>query len=155
LTTGVATPIGSSGLSQTRGGGLAFDLTGTLYLSATGATGTLDTLDPSTGARTVGPTLTGAPNGGVSGRINAMAFSETGILYASNLDTTDVLGQLGPANLVTINVLTGQVTNIGALPGNTDAIAFFIVPEPATTVLLMVGAAGFVVMGVCRRRAHA
>jgi hypothetical protein len=49
LTTGASTPVGNAGLSTTAGGGLAFDEDGTLYLSATGTGGTLDTLNPTTG----------------------------------------------------------------------------------------------------------
>jgi hypothetical protein len=120
-TTGAATAVGSSGLTQTRGGGLAFSPSGLLYLSATSGTGTLDTLDPATGARTVGPTLTGAP---LADSINAMAFNSAGVLFASDSDRGS-----SPAtvHLVTIDPNTGAVSDVGALPGDTDAIA--IVPS--------------------------
>jgi IPTL-CTERM motif len=117
LATGVPTPLGASGIAGTTGGGLAINAVGTAFLSATGANGTLDTVNTATGAGTTGPALTGAP---FTAAMNSMAFNNGGVLFAVNSDTG------GPANttLVTINTTTGAVTNIGALPLNIDGLAF-------------------------------
>ncbi|MFL6514738.1 MAG: hypothetical protein ACJ8M1_06925, partial [Chthoniobacterales bacterium] len=91
LTTGAVTTVGSSGSNNTTGGGLAIDpTTGKAYVSFTGATpgttrGTLDQVNLGTGAITVGPALSGAPNdfGGVQGNgsMNSLAFNSSGVLY--------------------------------------------------------------------------
>jgi len=160
LTTGVATTIGNSGSTNTTGGGLAIDpTTGKAYVSFTGATpgatrGTLDQVNLGTGAVTVGPALSGAPNdfGGQQGNgtMNSLAFNSSGVLYAANSD------QLSPANveLVTINLVSGAVTDLFGLPENTDAIAFRLtpVPEPSTAGLILFGAVGATAVGFYRRR---
>ncbi|MEY2487236.1 MAG: hypothetical protein QOH39_2884 [Verrucomicrobiota bacterium] len=118
LGTGVSTVLGSSGLASTNGGGLAFDEGGTLYLSATGSSGTLDTLNPSKGTRTVGGSMTGAP---VAGSINAMAAN------GETLFGVDSDGSISrnSVHLVTISrgAAAATVTDIGLLPGDTDAIS--------------------------------
>ncbi|MEP6810120.1 MAG: PEP-CTERM sorting domain-containing protein [Chthoniobacterales bacterium] len=153
LTTGTATRIGNSGLSSTLGGGLAFNSVGELYLSATGSSGTLDTLDPNTGARTAGPGLSGgpfSPAGGPSGALNAMAFDSLGVLYA--LDSN----RGGPAlvHLVVIDPITGTITDLGSVADNMDALAFAPVPEPSSVAL---GAIGVLVLAglLWRKRARA
>jgi hypothetical protein len=117
LSTGAATPLGASGVTTKGGGGLAFSPSGTLYLSASGSSGTLDTLDPTTGVATTGPTLTGAP---ADGAMDALVFSPSGTLYAVNTDSS---GSPTTNFLVTINTTTGAVTSVGALPGDMDALS--------------------------------
>jgi len=122
LSTGAATAVGPTDLTSTTGGGLAFGPDGTLYVSAIGANGTLDTLNTATGARTAGPQMFGAPNAS-PGAMNAMKFGAAGILYAINSDqglttTTNNLVRINPAPA------SGTVTPIGpALPTNMDALA--------------------------------
>jgi PEP-CTERM motif-containing protein len=166
LTTGAATTVGSSGTSNTTGGGLAINpTTGNAYVSFTGAAssgpnppdaarGTLDRVNLANGSITIGPTLTGAPNdfGGNqdNGTFNSLAFNSSGVLFGANSD------QLLPANveLVTIDLVTGAVTDLFGLPENTDAIAFQLtaVPEPSTAGLILLGAIGAAVLGYYRRQ---
>jgi hypothetical protein len=142
LATGGLTRIGPTGMG-TPGGGLAFNPAGTLYAtSGLVASGTLDTLNPSTAARTPGPAITNAPHAGSLGAINALAFNSAGILYGSNSDRAQNGATVTNVDLIKIITATGVVTNIGALPGNTDAIAFsLLIPEPSSFYLLGVGAA--------------
>src|ERR1700730_846232 len=124
LTTGAATRVGTAYANTTTfGGGLAFSPSGTLYLSATGVQGSIDTLDPSTGTRTSGTPTTGAPF--ATGVFNAMAFSANGTLFAINQSSGSFDGYL-----VTINLNSGVVTQVGSLlPGNIDGVAF----DPGTS----------------------
>ena len=138
LTTGAATQVGPSGYTSVIGGGLAFSPTATLYVSAkdiNGTTGTIDTVDPLTGGVTTGPVLTNRPFGVA---LNALAFNAAGILYGNITDS----GSPATVDLVTIDPATGAIGDIGRLPGNSDALAFSvaIVPEPATWVLVGIGA---------------
>jgi hypothetical protein len=140
LASGALTLVGSTG--NQIGGGLAFNSSGALY-AARAAAGSLDTLDPSTGARTVGPTMTNAPFAANSPQavMNALAFNGANVLYGSNSDRAQNGATSVNVDLVTINTSTGVVTNIGALPVNIDAIAFGpAVPEPSSILLLGVGA---------------
>src|SRR4051812_49321462 len=166
LTTGIATTVGSSGSANTTGGGLAINATtGTAYVSFTGAApsgptppdvtrGTLDRVNLTNGSVTVGPTFSGAPNdfGGLQGNgtINSLAFTSSDVLFGANSD------QLSPANveLVTINIVTGAITDLFGLPDNTDAIAFQLtpVPEPSTAGLILFGAVGAAVLGYYRQQ---
>jgi sugar lactone lactonase YvrE len=91
------------------------------YVATTGGAGTLDVVDIRTGDLVTGPQLNGAP---FPDLINGLALQH-GILYAINTN----FGRSTQANLVTIDPQTGKVTNVGALPNDTDAIAF----GPATT----------------------
>lgn len=120
LVTGTATSLGASGLAAfSRGGGLAINGAGQGFVSITGTTpGTLDTVNTTTGAGTAGPAITGAPT---TDAMLAMAFSPGGVLFAVNSDRS---GSPTTDFLVTINTATGAVTSIGALPGDTDALAF-------------------------------
>jgi Ca2+-binding RTX toxin-like protein len=116
--TGAATPVGNSGI-VTFGSGLA-DVGGTLYYSGDGVTGELRTVNKATGVTTVVTTLHGAPSN--TDGIAAMAVDpDSGVLFAVALNDSDVIN---PAYLVTINTVTGEVTTIGALPNDFDAIAF-------------------------------
>lgn len=86
------------------------------YVATTGGAGTLDMVDTRTGDLVTGPQLTGAP---FPDLINGLALQH-GTLYAINTN----FGRSTQANLVSIDPQTGKVTNIGALPNDTDAIAF-------------------------------
>jgi hypothetical protein len=150
LGTAAATSIGSTG-ENPPGGGLAFNSLGALY-SAGIATGTVDTLNTSTGARTVGPTMTNAPHAGTLGAMMALGFSSANILYAPNSAREQNGATVTTVDLVTINTSTGLVTDIGSLPGNVDALAFGpAVPEPSSIALLGVGVA---IAAFLKRRAR-
>lgn len=98
-------------------GGMAVDSKGRFYVAATGAAGTLDTVDPSTGAITPGPAIQGAP---YPAGINSLSFSPAGVLYAVNTN----LGSPAATMLITIDPATGRVTPVSALPSDTDALVF-------------------------------
>jgi hypothetical protein len=49
-----------------------------------------------------------------------MILSPKGVLYAINTS----FGRATQANLITIDPRNGRVTNVGALPNDTDALAF-------------------------------
>lgn len=116
LETGNVTPIGNPGPAGPPAG-LAIDPVGIAYITPKGATGTIDTVDIGSGAQSTGPTLTGAP---FESNINSMTFTPSGLLLAVNSNA----GSPAAARLVTINVATGAVSNLGPLPDDTDALAF-------------------------------
>ena len=97
--------------------GIAIDPQGMVYVTAKGASGTLDNVDLATGALQVGPPLTGAP---FSTQINSMSFSPSGLLLAVNSNG----GSPANTRLVAINTATGAVATIGNLPDDCDALAF-------------------------------
>lgn len=97
--------------------GIAIDPNGMVYVTSKGANGTLDNVDLATGSLQVGPLLTGAP---FSTQINSMSFSPSGLLLAVNSNG----GSPATTRLVAINTASGAVTTIGALPDDTDALAF-------------------------------
>jgi hypothetical protein len=155
LATGVARPIGSPG-PPSETGGLTIGANGRAYLAATGATGSLDTIDTNTGAITKGPQLTGAPFGG----INSLTLAPGGSILAVNTN----LGSPANTVLVRIDVASGKVTQIGPLPNDTDALAFVERPwkledllssRRALTLIAALVVAGFVVaffLGTRRRQ---
>jgi hypothetical protein len=151
LTTGVATAVGSSGISGViQGVGVAANSAGQLFGSPTGANGPLVQYNKSTGAATNGPTLTGAP--APTGSISAMAFNSGGTLYAVDIDN-NIASR--PTDLVTINTVTGAVTNIGPSVNFLDAIVFYnpmAIPEPTTTALLGAGLVFLTRTGLRRNR---
>jgi hypothetical protein len=116
LTTGVVTRIGRARPAGTPSG-IAIDPNDMVYVTAKGASGTLDNVDTTTGEVSVGPPLTGAP---FSTQINSMSFSPSGLLLAINSNG----GAPASARLVTINTATGAVATIGNLPDDSDALAF-------------------------------
>ena len=120
--TGLVTPIGPPGQAGPPAG-LAIDVNNVAYVTPGGAGGTLDTVDIATGLLAKGPQLTGAP---FPAAINSMTFTPSGLLLAVNSNAGN------PANtrLVTINVATGVVSNIGTLPDDTDGLAFSQVAPP-------------------------
>jgi len=94
---------------------LATDAAGVIY-TATSNNISLNTVDAATGVETVGPTITGAPNG----TINAMAFYN-GTLYANGAQ----------GSLLSIDVLSGVSTTLGTLPPQLDALAGVFVDSDA------------------------
>ena len=114
--TGAVTPIG-----PVRGSGppagLAIDSQGRAYITPKGAGGTLDTVEIGTGNIVAGPQLSGAP---FPTAINSMTFTPSGLLLAVNSNA----GIPAHTRLVTINVASGAVSNIGTLPDDTDALTF-------------------------------
>ena len=98
-------------------GSFSFAGGGKALVASTGGNGTLDTVDLETGKVTTGPPLTGAP---FADFLGGLTVSARGTLYAINSS----LGRGVQANLVTIDPQTGHVTNIGALPNDTESMAF-------------------------------
>lgn len=118
LETGLVTAIGNAGRAGPPAG-LAIDVNGVAYITAKGATGSVDTVDISTGQITLGPRLKGAP---FESTINSMAFTPEATLLAVNSNQ----GSPASTSLITINAATGAVTTIGSLPDDTDALAFAV-----------------------------
>lgn len=117
LDTGAITLVGQPLERGALKGSVAFVDKGHALVAGTGGNGTLDTVDLVTGKVTTGPTLTGAP---FPDFVGGLAFSPKGILYAINSN----LGRATQANLITIDPQTGKVTNLGALPNDTESLYF-------------------------------
>ena len=115
--TGAATPLKQPCYDQTLGGGIAFDKAGKLYVSVGTSAGTLDTWSPGDDKAGTGPTLSGAP---FVSAVNSMAFSESGALYAVNSN----MGAPAKTRLIRIDLATGRVADVGALPADVDPLAF-------------------------------
>jgi len=115
--TGAATPLPQPCYDQTLGGGIAFDKSGKLFVSVATSAGTLDTWDPGDDKVGTGPTISGAP---FVSAVNSMDFSQSGALYAVNSN----MGTPAKTRLVRIDVGTGKVTDVGALPADVDPLAF-------------------------------
>jgi len=98
-------------------GSFSFVSGGKALVASTGGNGTLDSVDLETGKVTTGPQLTGAP---FADFLGGLTVSARGTLYAINSS----LGRGVQANLVTIDPQTGHVTNLGALPNDTESMAF-------------------------------
>jgi len=98
-------------------GGFTFSGEGRALVASTGGTGTLDTVDLTTGLISKGPTLSGAP---FADAIGALTFSAKGELFGINSN----LGRSTQANLISIDPHTGKVTDLGALPNETSSLAF-------------------------------
>src|SRR5205823_435225 len=120
LQTGAATIIANAAIS-TFGSGLEF-LGGTLFLAGNGSSGVLRTVNTSTGQTTAGPSLTGSPKPGYP--IQALVVRSDGTLFAVNKILFP--GEAGgPAdNLITINPITGVITNLGPSLPRLDGITF-------------------------------
>ena len=140
LLTGQATVIGGTGLTSTTGGGLAISSGGTYYGTPTASR--FGTYSPTLGtfANIANPIK---PVGGAYG---ALDFDENGVLFGLNVGS----GSPPPTHLVTIDPLTGAVTDLGLSVNSLDAIAFQPVPEPGAISLLGVGA--LVLFNNLRRR---
>ncbi|HZZ91966.1 MAG TPA: hypothetical protein VFE23_05345 [Usitatibacter sp.] len=117
LASGHAAPREDSGIAGLMGGGMAIDDHDVAYVAATGATGTLDTVDIHTGRGTPGPMLEGAP---YLSAITNLTFSPDGKLYAVNSN----MGAPASTALVEIDVHNGKVTEIGHLPNDAHALIF-------------------------------
>jgi len=117
LDTGAVTPRGKAIERGATKGGFALIGNGKAYVAGTGGAGTLDTIDVNTGEITTGPEITGAP---FPDLINGLAISPKGVLFGINTS----FGRATQANLITIETRTGKVTNVGALPNDTDALTF-------------------------------
>jgi hypothetical protein len=125
--TAQATVIGSTGLTSTTGGGVEF-VGGTLYGTPTASR--FGTYDLVTGAYT-NITNPAKPTGG--GAYGALATDpDTGLLYGLNVGS----GSPPPTALAIIDPATGAVTTVGTSLNSLDAIAFQIIPEPTSFVLL-------------------
>jgi hypothetical protein len=117
LDTGQVTTRGSPIERGATKGGFALIGGGKAYVAGTGGAGTLDTIDMNTGQILTGPLITGAP---FPDLINGLAFSPKGVLYGINTS----FGRATQANLIIIDPVSGKVTNIGALPNDTDSLTF-------------------------------
>lgn len=144
LESGRATPLGESGISGIMGGGMAIDDRDVAYVAATGATGTLDTVDIHTGHGTPGPALQGAP---YLSAITNLTFSPSGTLFGVNSN----MGSPASTALVTIDPQTGKAIEVGSLPK--DAHALIFAPGqasafPATWMWIAAAVLGIVIAGV-------
>lgn len=153
-TTGQATRVTpfAVGLS---GGALAFGPGGALY-AAGESSGTLFTVNATTGMFTPGPLLTGSPID--DGMFTALAFDDQGNLFGT-IFRGSPFG--GPSALVRVDPTTGVITTIASgppvIPNGLNAIAFQSagpppssgIPEPASLALLGIGALGL--LACCRR----
>jgi DNA-binding beta-propeller fold protein YncE len=144
--TGQATKVGESGLGAF-GSGLDADLSGTIFFTGSGGTGPLRTIDKLTGTPTTVATLSNGPLG--SDAINALEFNTD----SNSPDFGKLFGiqfhqgaNLPSAYLITIDTATGVITSRGQTVGALDAIAFEI-PEPSSSVLVILG-----LLGIVRRR---
>jgi hypothetical protein len=149
--TGAATVIGPTGVGVTFGGGLAANAAGTVFGSPQPGPGGLFTYNLVTGQATQVATLTGAPLGG---NINALAFDSLDDLFGVNNNQ----GSPSLTHLITINPVTGVITDLGPSVNNLDAIAFqpvqaVAIPEPASLALFSLGALGLVAARWLKRSA--
>jgi uncharacterized protein DUF6923 len=130
LDSGRAAPRGKPIQRSASKGGFVLIGASKAYVATTGGAGTIDTVDIDTGEVATGPALTGAP---FPDLVNSLAYNK-GVVYAINSN----FGRSSQANLVTIDPHTGKVTNIGALPNDTDAITFgpATVSKDVTTSIL-------------------
>lgn len=127
LATGEVTPIGEPGTEGTVGGGIAVNGAGDIALvSATGASGTLDSVNLATGVTAVGPVMSGAP---YATSIDNLTFSPSGVLYGINSNG----GAPSNAVLVTIDPASGVVARIGALPDDSHGLIFAQTKAPEAT----------------------
>lgn len=116
ITNGAVTPVGPARPAGT-GSGLAIDPSNTGYITPAGASGTLDRIDLATGVIVKGPQLTGAP---FPAGVASLTFTPSGLLLAVNSNA----GSPAVSRMVTINTSTGVVSIIGALPDDTEVLAF-------------------------------
>jgi len=137
LGTGKATVIGGTGLTSTSGGGLAISPGGLYYGTPTSSR--FGTYNPGTGAYV----NIANPTKPLGGAYAALEF-DGGTLYGLDLGPSPALD----THLVTFNLTTGAITDLGASVSLLDAIA--IVPEPGTLSLLAVS--GIIVSLVRMRR---
>ncbi len=136
-TTGAATFVHTDPNGFPLGDALAFSSAGTLY--------TADETDLRIVDQTAGGTITHLVNLNypISGsRANGMKFDfSTGTLYASA-----VSGGPGTNYLATIDIGSGNVTEIGPTVAGLDALAVSV-PEPGSLVLFVAGGVGLLFWG--------
>jgi hypothetical protein len=141
LLTGQATIVGAgTGLTSTTGGGLAISPSGGFFGTPTSSR--FGTYDSTTGAYSniANPAK---PAGG--GAYAALDF-DGNVLYGLNSGP----GSPPVTHLVTIDTLTGAVTDLGLSVPALDAIAFQVVPEPGTMTLLC----GGLLLGLLAKKHH-
>jgi len=116
-TTAVGTVLNGTSTNSS-GTGFAGRGTGTVY--ANFAVGTLYTFDAATFTATVGATLSPNP-----GSVNGLTFVGSELYGCRKGGAIIIAGGStgGPSELIKIDPSTGAVTDIGALPDNTDALA--------------------------------
>jgi DNA-binding beta-propeller fold protein YncE len=117
LKTGAVTKVGTPRQVMATKGGFVVTPRGVAVIAASGAKGTLDSVDLKTGAITASVPLSGARYPEL---IAGLASSPKGHLYGVNTNG----GTPARADLVKIDARTGQVTTVGPLPNDTDAITF-------------------------------
>ncbi len=116
--TGAVTKVGESGLGVTFGNGIAFNPQGQLYGFLDGDFGHVSRIDPGTGAVTAGAHLSNSPN--KTGNMISSADVD-----CDSVTMWGVVNDFGAAsNLVTIDTLTGVITNKGTSVKGLDAIAW-------------------------------
>jgi len=121
VTTGVATLLGSTGLSGAGGNGLAFSPSGTLYHSQNdGIAGASHTIDTSTGMASPLATTAGPPTCN-SARIGGADFLSGGSTYYGVLKCGS--GGSGTAFLAVVDFESGDITEIGPTAAAMDALA--------------------------------
>lgn len=123
LATGAVKMLGDPGTPGSTGG-LSIDERGEILVAASGTTSRIDTIDAASGELKRGPPLVNAPYAA----INSLTISR-GVLYAVNSN----MGAPASTRLVTIDRKSGEVTNLGALPPDTDALAFLPAGSSAAT----------------------
>jgi hypothetical protein len=102
IATGAAVAVGDSGLS-TLGDGMSF-VGGTLYVLPEGSGGNLYTVNTATGLPTLVAPVSGAP---IAANFSAATTHPTTGVFFAMLNAS-------PSVLVTVNVATGVVTNVGS-----------------------------------------
>jgi DNA-binding beta-propeller fold protein YncE len=122
LKTGAVRAVGTPRPATAANGGLEVTSSGVALVAASGGKGTLDSIDLTTGAVVASVPLKGARYPEL---IAGLAKSPDGTLLGVNTNG----GTPAFADLVEIDRRTGQVTTIGPLPNDTDAIAFGPVVE--------------------------
>jgi hypothetical protein len=105
---------------STFGSGLEFGPNGgTLYLAGNGGGGVLRTVNLQTGTTTVVASLSGSPAPGFPISALAWGFGQMWAAHKVAFPPASV------DNLVTINIATGQITNIGTSLPKLDALAWY------------------------------
>lgn len=117
LKSGTVTAVGAPSSATATQGGIGAISSGVVLIAASGGKGTLDRIDLKTGAITAGVPLKGARYPEL---VTGLTESPDGTLFGVNTNG----GTPALADLVKIDRGTGQVTDIGPLPNDTNAIAF-------------------------------
>jgi hypothetical protein len=117
LKTGAVAAIGAARPGVAAKGGLDIVSRSAAFIASSGANGTLDNINLQTGVVTRGVKLQGAR---FPDLINGLASTAKGALYAVNTNG----GAPALADLVRIDVKSGQIATLGPLPNDTDALTF-------------------------------